>query len=81
MMVSSLLRLHETGKEAKWSLTLLCFLLGTRARQYNEPYNCVVSADEGGMLEYWKPEEPYDPPQGVWEFKSATDLYDFKKVS
>ncbi|KAL9935267.1 hypothetical protein V8E36_005615 [Tilletia maclaganii] len=46
---------------------------------YNELYDCVVSADVGGMVEYWSPWEPYDLPQGVFELKSSTDLFDFKK--
>lgn len=51
--------------------------------QYNERYDTVVSADEGGFIEYWQPTEPWELPTGVsglWEFKSATDLYEFKKV-
>jgi peptidylprolyl isomerase domain and WD repeat-containing protein 1 len=43
----------------------------------------VISADEGGMLEYWQPTEPFDLPKnvrGIWSFKSSTDLYEFKKV-
>ena len=51
---------------------------------YNERYDTVVSADEAGFIEYWQPTEPWEAPTGVagmWEFKSATDLYEFKKVS
>ncbi|CAG8444879.1 5545_t:CDS:10 [Acaulospora morrowiae] len=48
---------------------------------YNELYNCVVSADSSGMVEYWKPEEPFDLPKTVsFEYKSDTDLYEFKKA-
>ncbi|KAK0524975.1 Peptidyl-prolyl cis-trans isomerase cyp15 [Tilletia horrida] len=46
---------------------------------YNEHYDCVVSADIGGMIEYWSPRDPYDLPSGVFELKSTTDLFDFKK--
>ncbi|KAE8259794.1 hypothetical protein A4X13_0g766 [Tilletia indica] len=46
---------------------------------YNERFDCVVSADVGGMIEYWTPTEPYELPHGVFELKSATDLFDFKK--
>ncbi|PWN52988.1 peptidyl-prolyl cis-trans isomerase cyp15 [Violaceomyces palustris] len=46
---------------------------------YNETYDCVVSADVGGMIEYWKPTEPYQLPKGVFEYKSSTDLFEFKK--
>lgn len=53
---------------------------------YNEPSDCVVSADESGMVEYWAPREPYEKPatsssQGaLWEYKASTDLFDFKKA-
>lgn len=51
--------------------------------QYTDHFDTVVSADESGFLEYWQPREPYEPPKdvpGMWEFKSTTDLYEFKKV-
>lgn len=34
-------------------------------------------------MEYWQPSEPWGLPQvgGIWQYKSATDLYHFKKVS
>lgn len=35
------------------------------------------------MIEYWKPQEPFETPNdvpGLWEFKSSTDLYEFRKV-
>ena len=50
---------------------------------FNEPYDCVVSADEAGMVEYWSPREPFSLPDniaGLWQYKSSTDLYDFKKT-
>lgn len=47
---------------------------------YNEPYDCVVSADEGGMLEYWRPGGSYEKPDNVFEYKSSTNLFEFKKA-
>ncbi|CCO29142.1 peptidylprolyl isomerase domain and WD repeat-containing protein 1 [Rhizoctonia solani AG-1 IB] len=50
---------------------------------YTDHFDTVVSADESGFVEYWQPREPYEPPKdvpGMWEFKSNTDLYEFKKV-
>ncbi|RSL66203.1 hypothetical protein CEP53_003433 [Fusarium sp. AF-6] len=47
---------------------------------FNEQYDCVVSADEGGMLEYWRPSGNYEKPEGVFEYKSSTNLFDFKKA-
>ena len=52
--------------------------------QYSDRYDCVISADEGGFVEYWKPAEPFELPKnlpGLWNYKSETDLYEFKKVS
>ncbi|CAG8532205.1 1349_t:CDS:10 [Cetraspora pellucida] len=43
-------------------------------------YHCVVSADSSGMVEYWSPDEPFELPKTVsFEYKSDTDLYEFKK--
>jgi peptidylprolyl isomerase domain and WD repeat-containing protein 1 len=47
---------------------------------YNDRWDCVVSADEGGMVEYWSPGSGYEKPDGVWDMKSSTNLFDFKKV-
>ncbi|KAI0699305.1 hypothetical protein C8T65DRAFT_581357 [Cerioporus squamosus] len=49
---------------------------------YSDKYDCVVSADEGGFVEYWQPSEPFELPKnahGLWHYKSETDLYEFKK--
>ncbi|KAF9267395.1 hypothetical protein L218DRAFT_920202 [Marasmius fiardii PR-910] len=49
---------------------------------YSDRYDAVVSADEGGFIEYWQPTEPFGLPKnvsGLWSFKSETDLYEFKK--
>jgi peptidylprolyl isomerase domain and WD repeat-containing protein 1 len=51
--------------------------------QYSDRYDTVISADENGFIEYWQPSEPSEPPKnipGLWSYKSATDLYEFKKV-
>ncbi|KXL43700.1 MAG: hypothetical protein FE78DRAFT_72324 [Acidomyces sp. 'richmondensis'] len=47
---------------------------------YNNTYDCVVSVDEGGMMEYWRPSGNYDKPDNVFEIKSSTNLFDFKKA-
>lgn len=47
---------------------------------YNESYDCVVSADEGGMVEYWRPNGDYKKPDNVFEYKSSTNLFEFKKA-
>ncbi|OCL13340.1 peptidyl-prolyl cis-trans isomerase cypE [Glonium stellatum] len=47
---------------------------------YNNDYDCVISADEGGMLEYWKPGENYEKPDNVFAMKSSTNLFEFKKA-
>ncbi|KAL9038390.1 MAG: hypothetical protein Q9180_003166 [Flavoplaca navasiana] len=50
------------------------------AMAYNNEYACAVSADESGMMEYWSPETAYEKPKSVWEYKSSTDLFSFKKA-
>ena len=46
---------------------------------YNSAYDCVVSADESGMLEYWRPGELFEKPDNVFKTKAGTSLFDFKK--
>lgn len=49
--------------------------------QYNALYNCVLSADTSGMIEYWEPEAPFELPKNLaFEYKADTDLFEFKKV-
>lgn len=47
---------------------------------YNDKYDCCISADESGMVEYWRPGGEYTKPSTVFEMKSATNLFDFKKA-
>ena len=47
---------------------------------YNNDYDCVISADESGMVEYWRPGGSYEKPDTVFEYKSSTDLFEFKKA-
>ena len=47
---------------------------------YNAFYDCVVSADEGGMIEYWSPSGNHEKPAGLFEYKSSTSLFEFKKA-
>ncbi|SAM00030.1 hypothetical protein [Absidia glauca] len=48
--------------------------------KFNSRYNCVVSVDSLGMIEYWSPEEPFELPTNLgFEMKSQTDLYEFRK--
>jgi peptidylprolyl isomerase domain and WD repeat-containing protein 1 len=47
---------------------------------FNNEYDCVISADEGGMLEYWSPTSNYEKPENVWKMKSSTNLFEFKKA-
>jgi peptidylprolyl isomerase domain and WD repeat-containing protein 1 len=50
------------------------------AMAFNNEYACVVSADEGGMVEYWSPSANYEKPDSVWKMKSSTNLFEFKKA-
>ncbi|KAI1206408.1 uncharacterized protein F4807DRAFT_438912 [Annulohypoxylon truncatum] len=47
---------------------------------FNDAYDCVVSADDNGMLEYWSPSTNYEKPENVFQYKSSTNLFDFKKA-
>lgn len=49
------------------------------AMAFNHTYDCVVSADESGMLEYWRPVGNFEKPANVFKMKSTTNLFDFKK--
>lgn len=50
------------------------------AMGYNQHFDCVISADASGMLEYWQPSGTYEKPGSVFRLKSSTNLFDFKKV-
>lgn len=47
---------------------------------FNDAYDCVVSADDNGMLEYWSPNANYEKPDNVFQYKSSTNLFEFKKA-
>lgn len=47
---------------------------------YNANYDCVVSADTAGMIEYWQPQEPFEKPNEVFKMKSSTNLFDLRKA-
>ncbi|CAN8098976.1 unnamed protein product [Discula destructiva] len=47
---------------------------------FNVAYDCVVSTDQGGMVEYWSPGNNYEKPDNVFQYKSSTNLFEFKKA-
>lgn len=47
---------------------------------FNDAYDCAISADENGMIEYWRPGGNYEKPDNVFEYKSQTNLFEFKKA-
>ncbi|MCJ1371698.1 hypothetical protein MMC20_002917 [Loxospora ochrophaea] len=47
---------------------------------YNDVYDCVISADETGMIEYWRPTGLHEKPDNVFQYKSSTNLFEFKKA-
>lgn len=51
------------------------------ALAFNNAYDCVISADEAGMIEYWRPSDDNDftKPDNVFELKSSTNLFEFRK--
>lgn len=47
---------------------------------FNSAFDCVISADDSGMIEYWRAgDESFEKPDNVFELKSSTSLFDFKK--
>ncbi|KAI9772305.1 MAG: hypothetical protein M1840_001054 [Geoglossum simile] len=62
--------LHTISKLHRNPITLMV---------YNNVYDCVVSVDDGGMVEYWRPYGDYEKPDNVFEYKSSTSLFEFKK--
>ncbi|KAF7628381.1 hypothetical protein AFLA_003740 [Aspergillus flavus NRRL3357] len=47
---------------------------------FNDAYDCVISADESGMIEYWRAgDSSFEKPDNVFELKSSTNLFEFKK--
>ena len=47
---------------------------------FNDAYDCVVSLDETGMIEYWRPSGTYDKPDNVFQYKSSTSLFEMRKT-
>ncbi|CRL18291.1 Cyclophilin-like [Penicillium camemberti] len=48
---------------------------------FNNAFDCVVSADESGMIEYWRAGDgSFEKPDNVFELKSSTNLFAFKKA-
>jgi len=47
---------------------------------YNPIFDCVVSADSNGMIEYWTPDSHHEKPVTVFQYKSSTNLFEFKKA-
>ena len=47
---------------------------------YNNGYDCAISIDDNGMIEYWSPGANYEKPDSLFKFKSSTDLFEFKKA-
>jgi peptidylprolyl isomerase domain and WD repeat-containing protein 1 len=47
---------------------------------FNNAYDCVLSADEAGMIEYWRPSDGFEKPDDVFELKSSTNLFEFRRA-
>ncbi|ODV96405.1 hypothetical protein PACTADRAFT_49758 [Pachysolen tannophilus NRRL Y-2460] len=47
--------------------------------EYNLKYECLISIDNEGMIEYWQPGGNLLKPDSVFKLKSKTNLYDLKK--
>lgn len=46
---------------------------------YNASYDYAISVDESGMVEYWSASDSAEKPEGLYSFKSSTNLFEFKK--
>ncbi|KAG2411935.1 peptidyl-prolyl cis-trans isomerase cypE [Aspergillus terreus] len=48
---------------------------------FNDAYDCVISADDSGMIEYWRAGDgSFEKPDNVFALKSSTNLFEFKKA-
>jgi peptidylprolyl isomerase domain and WD repeat-containing protein 1 len=77
-----LIHIYDGRGESRTPIHILASLHRAEvvAMAYNSAYDCVVSADASGMVEYWQPRNGYEKPDGVFQMKSATNLFDFKKA-
>ncbi|CUM56490.1 uncharacterized protein AC631_05538 [Debaryomyces fabryi] len=46
---------------------------------YNPKYQCIISSDMKGIIEYWTPQEENTPKSVQFKYKSETDLLEFAK--
>lgn len=74
--------IYDGGGHSETPLHILSGLHRSPVTQiaYNNEYDCAISADENGMIEYWRPSGTYERPEGVFQYKSSTDLFEFKKA-
>lgn len=79
--VGKTIRICDGRGEREEPLHVLTSLHRTEvvAMAFNPTFDCVVSADAGGMVEYWQPRDNYEKPDNVFQMKSSTNLFDFKK--
>jgi peptidylprolyl isomerase domain and WD repeat-containing protein 1 len=48
---------------------------------YNPVFECMVTVDKSGLMEFWQPVAPFGIPSLLsWRLKSETDLYEFVKT-
>ncbi|KAL4890002.1 peptidyl-prolyl cis-trans isomerase [Aspergillus ambiguus] len=48
---------------------------------FNDAYDCVISADDTGLMEYWRAGDgTFEKPDNVFALKSATNLFEFKRA-
>ncbi|RMD44329.1 hypothetical protein DV735_g854, partial [Chaetothyriales sp. CBS 134920] len=80
--LGKLIRIYDGAGEKQDPLHSLTSLhrADVVAMAYNAAYDCVVSADASGAVEYWQPRDSFDKPDNVFKMKSTTSLFDFKKA-
>ncbi|KAJ1818323.1 Peptidyl-prolyl cis-trans isomerase cyp15 [Coemansia sp. RSA 2675] len=70
---------YRAGSEPKYTFSDI-HRLPVVLMAYSTMFECVISVDKGGMIEYWSVDEPHKlPPSVGFSLKSQTDLYEFKK--
>ncbi|KAJ2887624.1 Peptidyl-prolyl cis-trans isomerase cyp15, partial [Coemansia aciculifera] len=70
---------YRASAEPKYTITDV-HRLPVVLMAYSAVYECIISVDKGGMIEYWSANDPHKlPPTVEFSLKSQTDLYEFKR--
>uniref|UniRef100_A0A915IT14 peptidylprolyl isomerase n=1 Tax=Romanomermis culicivorax TaxID=13658 RepID=A0A915IT14_ROMCU len=79
---SNLVHIFDARGESRPLRTLDCLHINPISlMEYNHVFDCTVSIDEQGMVEYWSgAKNDYQFPENLsFKYKTETDLYEFAK--